>query len=71
MPPKPSTGLYGPIGDFMSIKEFIINWMFKNVRISTLRLKAIVDNSDTNHDGYIDVAEFVNTVREYVKEVKE
>lgn len=50
----------------MGIKEFLIEWIFKNVKVKTEDLVNILDNCDTDRDGFISVGEFVNVLKSLV-----
>ena len=54
----------------MGLKDAIISWIFKNARIPKAVLVGAIDKVDADQDGYIDLAEFVQGLREiwdYVK----
>lgn len=49
----------------MGFKEFLINWIFKNVRIPASKIHSYVDECDLDKDGYIDVSELVTLLKNY------
>lgn len=54
----------------MKIMDKIIEWAFRNVRISTDRLVAICKAADLNGDGFVDLGEFVKILEAYRQELK-
>lgn len=48
----------------MGLKDALIAWTFKNARIPTPVLKQCLDEADRNDDEYIDLAEFVQALKD-------
>lgn len=54
----------------MGFKDALIAWIFKNARIPTPVLKDVIDQADRNNDEYIDLAEFVQALKDAWDHVK-
>lgn len=50
----------------MGIKEFLIGWIFKNIKVKNEDLINLIDYCDSDKDGFINVGEFVNVLKSLV-----
>lgn len=57
----------------MGLKDWLIGWCLKNIRVPTKRLIELLDEMDSDRDGYIDIPEFVRAVKagwDYVRKAR-
>lgn len=45
----------------------IIEWFYKNIRVSVSSVQAIVDSADRDKDGYISLGELISSLKELKK----
>ena len=42
----------------------IIEWLYKNIKVSTSAVQAVVDSADIDKDGYISLGELIASLKE-------
>lgn len=47
----------------MGIKDVIVSWLLRNVRIPKTEIVRIAENMDGDQDGYVDLGELVRSVK--------
>lgn len=45
----------------------MIDWIFKNVKVTTAILKTMIDDCDIDKDGYINVEELITILKTLVR----
>lgn len=49
----------------MTIKDTILNWIFKNMKIRKVTVINILDSLDADSDGFIEVDELVTAIKNF------